>query len=143
MQTQNMTHAQIAIPADNLALITDLITKLGGQVMNYSCPYPSCNPMPEVERGGKMLKELRHRAGLTQKKVASTLGIPQSHISEFERNKRNIPYKHAQKLATLLHTIPSHFMMPNNETREAMDELGKGKGERCVSVEKLFDSLEI
>ena len=54
-----------------------------------------------------------------------------------------IPYKHAQKLAALLHTIPSHFMKPNNETCEAMAELGEGKGERFASAEKLVEGLGI
>ncbi|MEA2061005.1 MAG: helix-turn-helix transcriptional regulator [Thermodesulfobacteriota bacterium] len=111
--------------------------------MNDFYPDLSCDPASEIRRGGKMLKELRHRADLTQKEVASVLGIPQSHISEFERDKRNIPYKHAQKLAALLHTIPSHFMKPNNETCEAMAELGEGKGQRFVSAEKLFEGLGI
>lgn len=143
MLTQQMAHAQIAVPADTLELVTALVTKLGGHVLNGSCPYPPCNPMPEIERGGKMLKELRLRSSLTQKEIANALGIPQSHISEFERDKRKIPYKHAQKLAALLQSVPSHFMKPNNETLEAMAELENGKGQRFASAESLFDDLGI
>lgn len=143
MQTQQMTHAQIAIPADCFALVTDLVTRLGGQVFDEEGLAVSCRPMPELGRGGKMLKGLRQRANLTQKDVAVALGIPQSHISEFEKDKRSIPYKHAQKLATLLHSIPSHFMTPNAETLAAMGEAGEGKGKQCSSAQELFADLGI
>jgi len=143
MQTQKMAHTQISIPVDNLELLTALVKKLGGRVSHGTYLDPLCNPMPDVERGGKMLKSLRRRAGLTQSEVAKALGIPQSHVSEFERYKRNIPYKHAQTLAELLHTLPSHFMYPNSETLEAMSELGKGKGQRLKSAEELFENLDI
>jgi transcriptional regulator with XRE-family HTH domain len=137
MQAQKMTHAHIAVPPDCLGLLTELVTKLGGQVMSES----SADSIPSLERGGKMLKELRQRAGLTQKQVADALGIPQSHISEFERDRRNIPCKHAQTLATLFHAVPSYFMRPNDETLEAMDELGAGKGVRSGTKEELFENL--
>ena len=139
MQAQKMTHAHIAVPPDCLGLLTELVTKLGGQVMSES----SADSIPSLERGGKMLKGLRQRAGLTQKQVADALGIPQSHISEFERDRRNIPYKHAQTLATLFHAVPSYFMRPNDETLEAMDELGAGKGVRSGTKEELFENLGI
>ena len=142
MQTQQMTHAQIAIPADCLALVTALVTRLGGQVIDKEGLTTPC-PMPEIERGGKMLKALRQRSGLTQKDVATALTIPQSHISEFEKNKRNIPYKHAQKLAALLNSIPSHFMTPNEETLAAMNEAGQDKGKHIFSVQELFTDLGI
>ncbi|MFN2267052.1 MAG: helix-turn-helix domain-containing protein [Desulfonatronovibrio sp.] len=143
MQTQQMAHAQITIPADSIDLLTALVDRLGGQVLHNTLPGLPCDPMPNIERGGKMLKALRQRTGFTQKDVAGALGIPQSHISEFERGKRNIPCKHAQKLAGLLHTLPSHFMKPNSETIQAMNELENGKGQHFTSAEKLFDDLEI
>ena len=143
MQTQQMAHAQIAIPSDNLELLTSLVNKLGGKVFQEMYPSLPCDPMPNVERGGSMLKVLRHRAGLTQNEVAITLKIPQSHISEFERDKRNIPLKHARKLAVLLNTLPSHFMKPNSETLDAMAELEKNQGQRFASAEKFFNDLGI
>ena len=142
MQTQQMAHAQIAVPADCLALVSALVTRLGGQVKS-GASFDAFLAMPEMERGGKMLKGLRQRAGLTQKEIANALGLPQSHISEFEKDKRNIPYKHAQKLALLLQSLPSHFMKPNNETLEAMRELDEGKGIRAISSQELFSDLGI
>ena len=142
MQTQQMAHAQIAVPADCLALVVALVTRLGGQVES-GASLDAFFPMPDMERGGKMLKGLRQRAGLTQKELANALGLPQSHISEFEKDKRNIPYKHAQKLALLLKSLPGHFMKPNNETLEAMRELDEGKGIRAISSQELFSDLGI
>ena len=144
MHAQHMARATISIPEDCLALVTTLVTKLGGQILNETSPdSPRQASMPEHERGGKTLKALRLQAGLTQKDVATTLGIPQSHISEFETDKRSIPYKHAQKLAALFNTLPNQFMRPNATTLEAMEELGGGKGKRSTSADALFDSLGI
>jgi len=39
---------------------------------------------------GLMLRGSRHKAGLTQEKLAEALGISQNHISEMENNKRPI-----------------------------------------------------
>lgn len=143
MHARHMTRATISIPEDCLALVTTLVTKLGGQVMSEVCPTPHHNTMTEHERGGKTLKAFRLQAGLTQKEVAATLGIPQSHISEFETDKRSIPYKHARNLATLFNTLPNRFMRPNDATRKAMEELGHGEGHRSASADDLFDTLGI
>lgn len=143
MQSQQMAHAQITIPSDSMDLLTALVNRLGGEVLYNNRSLSPCDPLPGIERGGKMLKALRQRSGLTQKAVAGALGIPQSHISEFERGKRAIPCKHAQKLAVLMRTLPSHFMKPSSETIEAMNELENGRGQYFTSAEKLFDSLDI
>ena len=143
MQTQRMIHAKMTIPNDSLELIVELVKKLGGKVESDFISESKSKPMPEVERGGKMLKALRYRAGLTQNEIAEHLGVPQSHISEFERDKRGIPYKHAQKLAALMRTFPSHFMRPNEDTQAAMAELGDGKGRSFASTEELFKDLGI
>ncbi len=141
MHTQNLAHARISVPADSLSLITALVIKLGGHVLDQPSQDNSHGPIPGLDRGGKMLKGLRLRAGLTQEQIATALGIPQSHISEFERDKRGIPFKHARKLAELLYTIPSHFMKPNDDTREAMAELEAGNGQRCATVDELFKDV--
>ena len=143
MNTQQMTHAQISVPVDCFSLVAGLVTKLGGHILDDNGVCVSCSPAPEFERGGKMLKGLRQRAGLTQKQVADALGLPQSNISEFEKNKRHIPYKHAKKLAALFNSIPSHFMTPNENTLEAMRELEEGKGRQFSSAEELFKGLGI
>jgi len=99
--------------------------------------------MPGIERGGKMLRALRLRAGVTQKALADAVGLPQSHISDFEKNRRAVPYKHAQKLAEALHAIPSHFMTPNAETIAAMNEAGEGGGQAYDTQEAMYKDLGI
>lgn len=66
--------------------------------------------LPESERVGRMLKGLRLREGMTQLQLAKAIGVPQSPISEYEKNKRTIPPAKAEELATLLHTVPGHFL---------------------------------
>ncbi len=141
MQPQPLANLNITIPTDCLPLVTDLISRLGGHVAGAE----TCGALPvsELERGGKMLKGLRQRAGLTQKEVAAAIGVPQSHISEYEKNKRAIPYKHAEPLARLLRTIPSHFMTPNAETLAAMKEAAEQGAERFTSSDALFEDLGI
>jgi transcriptional regulator with XRE-family HTH domain len=99
--------------------------------------------MPEVERGGKMLRALRFRARLTQQAVADALGLPQSHVSEFEKNRRAIPYKHAQKLAELLHSIPGHFMTPNAETIADMNEAREDGRQTYDTPKAMYKDLGI
>lgn len=143
MHHTEVTHAHIQIPADCLPLVAELVTRLGGKIVDSGGETFPVLPVPEVERGGKMLKALRLRAGMTQKILAEAIGIPQSHISDFEKNRRAIPFKHAQKLAEVLHSIPSHFMTPNAETIAAMKEAGEGGGKDYGSPEALFKDLGI
>jgi len=110
MSTNIVTEARIAIPADSFDLVAALITRLGGQVMDDTGDTVTIPPIPEPERVGRMLKGLRLREGLTQKALAGALGVPQSHISAYEKNKRPIPASKAEQLAALLHTVPSHFL---------------------------------
>lgn len=110
MENSLVTEARFTIPADSFDLVAALITRLGGQVMDEASDAVIIPPIPESERVGRMLKGLRLREGLTQKELAEALGVPQSHISAYEKNKRPIPAAKAEPLATLLHTVPSHFL---------------------------------
>jgi DNA-binding transcriptional regulator YiaG len=143
MNTQEQIHARIAVPADCLPLVAELVSRLGGNVTSDAEDGSPAYPMPEKERGGRMLRALRLRAGMTQKGLASALGLPQSHISEFERNRRAIPYKHAQKLAGLLNGIPSHFMTPNAETIAAMNGAGEDGRQTYDSPDAMYKDLGI
>jgi len=105
-----MTEARIAIPVDNFDLVAALVTRLGGQIMDETGDAVIIPPIPESERLGRMLKGLRLREGLTQKELAKALGVPQSHISAYEKNKRPIPTAKAEQLGMLLHTVPGHFL---------------------------------
>lgn len=141
MQPYEISHAQITIPADCLPLVEELVVRLGGELTQNNGVI--VRPMPEVARGGKMLRALRLRAGLTQKALADAVGISQSHISDFEKDRRAIPYKHAHALAAVLHSIPSHFMTPNTETLAAMNEAGEDGRQTYDSPEAMYKDLGI
>jgi transcriptional regulator with XRE-family HTH domain len=143
MSTQQHVHAHITIPADCLPLVAELVTRLGGNMADTAEGGFPAQPLPEVERGGKMLRSLRLRARMTQQAVADTLGLPQSHVSEFEKDRRAIPYKHALKLAELLHSIPSHFMTPNAETIAAMNEAGGDDRQTYDTPKAMYKDLGI
>lgn len=136
------TSAHITIPTDWLPLVTELVTKAGGTIEGGD-PNACVSLASEVERGGRMLRALRQRAGMTQKELADSLGLPQSHISEFENDHRAIPYRHAQRLAKLLHSIPSHFMTPNAETIAAMNGAGEDGRQTYATVEAMCKDLGI
>jgi len=136
-------HVHISIPPDCLPLVAELVTRLGGSMADAGGGVYPVVPTPEIERGGKMLRALRQRAGMTQKALADAIGLPQSHISEFEKDKRAVPFKHAQKLAEALHTIPSHFMTPSAETVAAMNG-AEGDGRQTYDTpEVMYKDLGI
>lgn len=66
--------------------------------------------MPRSTRPGQMLKGLRLRADMTQKELAKEIGVPQGHISQYERNERKIPYQKAVALADVLETSVDDFL---------------------------------
>lgn len=66
--------------------------------------------MPMSTRPGQMLKGLRLRADLTQRELAKEIGVPQGHISQYERNERKIPYQRAVALAAVLETSADDFL---------------------------------
>lgn len=109
MNTTLISHARISIPADCFELVSALVCRLGGQVIADD-DIVTIPPMPEKERVGRMLKGLRLREGLTQKALADAIGVPQSHISEYEKNKRPVPEAKAEELAKLLHSVPGNFL---------------------------------
>jgi hypothetical protein len=46
MHTQNLAHARISVPADSLSLITALVIKLGGHVLDQPSQDNSHGPIP-------------------------------------------------------------------------------------------------
>ena len=112
MNAETMQRACLELPAGSLRIVKDLVMALGGKF------YPPGSDeekvyvepqIPEVERVGRMLKGARLRAGMTQKDLAAKIGVPQGHISDYERNKRNISAEKAVRLAEILETVPGHF----------------------------------
>jgi DNA-binding XRE family transcriptional regulator len=113
MNAEVMHRVRVEVPNDSLQLVSDLVRKLGGRLLKNDCEEEIVfvsPPVPEPDRVGRMLKGARVRAGMTQKQLASVIGVPQSHISEYEKNKRRIPQAKADELAKVLKTVPTHFM---------------------------------
>jgi len=109
MTHQGLMTAQLTIPAENLEVVAALVAKLGGELI-VDDEVVTVPPMPEEERPGRMLRGLRLRAELTQKELAEAIGVPQSHVSEYEKNKRTIPRGKAKALAKVLKTVPANFL---------------------------------
>ncbi len=107
-----ISHAYIALPCDALPLVTELVKRLGGEIIEEDDDDEliTIPPIPERERIGRMLKGLRHRANMTQKELAKAIGVPQGHISEYEANKRPIPAAKVTLLAQVLKTVETHFI---------------------------------
>ena len=143
MSMNQQTHAHITIPRDCLPLVAELVARLGGSMADASGEACPAMPLPEIERGGKMLRALRQRVGMTQKALADAIGVPQSHISDFEKNRRAVPYKHAKKLSAVLHAIPSHFMTPNAETIAAMNGTGEDGRQTYNTPKAMYKDLGI
>ena len=103
--------AKVTLPYDCLAVVSALIEKLGGriQIEDEEEETIVVPPMTDNERPGKMLKGLRLREELTQAQLAKAIGVPQSHISAYEKNARPIPKEKAVKLAEVLHSVPENF----------------------------------
>ncbi|MDR2947354.1 MAG: helix-turn-helix domain-containing protein [Candidatus Adiutrix sp.] len=110
MTTQLITRADLSIPAENFELLAALVSKLGGRLEAKAGDVITVDAMPESERPGRMLKGLRLRAEMTQKELAEAIGVPQSHVSEYEKHKRRIPEGKAKDLAKLLKSVPSNFL---------------------------------
>jgi DNA-binding transcriptional regulator YiaG len=109
MSNQGLMTAQLSIPAENLEVVAALVAKLGGELV-LDDEVVTVPPMPEEERRGRMLRGLRLRAEMTQKELAAAIGVPQSHVSEYEKNKRAIPRGKARALAKILKTVPTNFL---------------------------------
>lgn len=59
---------------------------------------------------GLMLRGCRHKAGLTQEKLAEALNISQHHISEMENGKRPIGKKMALRFGRFFNTDYRKFL---------------------------------
>ena len=111
MNTATAIQAKISLPYDCFAVVSELIEKLGGniQIEDSAEEKIIVPPMADSERPGRMLRGLRLREELTQAQLAEAIGVPQSHISAYEKNRRPIPKDKAIALAGILHSVPENF----------------------------------
>jgi DNA-binding transcriptional regulator YiaG len=111
MTSQLITNVNLSIPAENFELVAAFVEKLGGSLEINDGELITVPQMHENERPGRMLKGLRLRAEMTQKELAEAIGVPQSHVSEYEKNKRRILEGKAKELAKLLKSVLSNFLL--------------------------------
>ena len=111
MESSATVQASITLPLNCVEVVRELIEKLGGTIRleDDGSDVVVVPPMPESERPGKMLRGLRLRAEMTQAQLAEAIGVPQSHISAYEKNIRRIPEEKARKLAEVLQSVPENF----------------------------------
>ena len=63
------------------------------------------------------LSDLRTKAGLTQRAVASALGLSAGNYNEIESGKRNLPAHHIGKLAELFNATPRQIIQHTGSAR--------------------------
>ncbi|CBW26017.1 hypothetical protein BMS_1138 [Halobacteriovorax marinus SJ] len=62
---------------------------------------------------GKILKAFRNRFGLTQKEVASAVGVSISNLSALENDKRNIGAELAGRFSVIYGVRVERLLFPN------------------------------
>ena len=59
---------------------------------------------------GDRLRDLRHKAGLTQEKLAFEAGLERSYVGQCERGERNVSLLNVVKLARAVKAKPSDLL---------------------------------
>ena len=77
---------------------------------NYSINDVFAELETESSRAGVLLKGLRLREGLTQKRMAEKLGIEQSNLSKMENGKREIGKTLAKRIANAFNVNFHYFL---------------------------------
>ena len=72
---------------------------------------------------GNRLKELRQRAGMTQKQLAEKLGVTSSVVSYYELSERNPAPDVVVKLASIFHVTADYLLGIEHENRKTLDLL--------------------
>jgi transcriptional regulator with XRE-family HTH domain len=63
-----------------------------------------------LEQIGKMIRELRIKASLSQEKLAFTCNLDRTYIGSVERGERNISALNLRKIAKALNINPSYLL---------------------------------
>lgn len=72
--------------------------------VNVSRKKAAAEEIAKYSEPGLMLRGCRHKKEITQKNLATSIGISQHHISEMENGKRPIGKSLAKRLATFFKT---------------------------------------
>ena len=73
----------------------------------------------------KRIKELRVKAGLTQKQIGEVLGVKQSQYQRWECGKRDFPIKELVQLANFFGVSTDYILLGKiEEDREQNEQIG-------------------
>lgn len=87
----------------------------------------------------KRIKDLRESCGYTQEFVGAKLQISQQAYSNYEKNKRALPARHAVELAKLYHVSTDYIFGMESQPLEAM--FPDAEYVRDVTYRKLMKNL--
>ena len=98
--TGDYVEVRFRIPVTKVVEVKEVLASYGAMAsepesVSWEEVYPDFN-------GSVALRGARKREGLTQKELASLLGVNQTHISEMEHGKRPIGKDMARRLAKVL-----------------------------------------
>lgn len=85
------------------------------------------------------IKDLREKCGYTQEFVGNKLEISQQAYSNYEKNKRALPARHALELAKLYHVSTDYILGLETEPPETL--FPDAEYVRNVTYRKLMNSL--
>ena len=89
---------------------------------------------------GCMIKQLRIRKGMSQKKLAIFLGISQTLISKYEKGQRNPTQESIKKIAKVLDVFETYLM--DNYKIEEKSLMRNIKGLSPESMKKMNEYAE-
>jgi transcriptional regulator with XRE-family HTH domain len=74
--------------------------------------YPALKPVEETDTFGSVIRECRHRVGLTQRDVAERVGVNYTYICKVEKDALPAPSEATiERLAELYGVLPDYLMM--------------------------------
>jgi len=104
-----MTTCHMILNHSCLIVNTVLPLKIGENAMSFAG-----NPTTL----GETIRKLRKMAGLSQKKLATLLGVDQTTIAYWESGRNHPRHKYLERLAAIFGVSPAVFYVNGNEFRE-------------------------
>ncbi len=84
---------------------------------------------PDEMTPGQVIKSKRTNYGITLGEVANVTGIPQSNLSLYENDKKNLGYVQATKIGLAIGLHPMSILFPNGiEGDERFKDISKKSG---------------
>lgn len=103
LKTPNSKNVSYSIPLSRLEEVEDFLEK---QCKDDDSPVAweilAKERIEKYKKSGLVLRGMRHREDLSQKKLAEKSGVTQNEISNIENGKRTVGKKIAEKLAKVL-----------------------------------------